>query len=424
MRALLAGASETAVTPPIGAPLVGPTASSTGVHDELFARALVLSDGRQRAAIVCLDLVGLDFTLVDEIRDQVRQRAGITTTLLNCTHTHSAPFTVPWSVLGWRWLAGDGLPWRAELVTKVTETVCKAAESLSEAVLRVGRATAQVGVNRRLPTPQGVTMKPNAQGAVVPWVDVLRVDAADETPKAILFSHAAHPVIVHGASTLISADYPGYAAARVKQRLGGETMALFAQGCGANINGEPLRGGFEAAERAGVMLADAAVKAAVESQPLKTARLAAKSVTLALPFRDGPSPDEAERALREAEDRLAQAKSKVADERQLWYSLDTVLCLQDLSRRAGRGERPSLRFEVNALTVGNEWCLLTMPHEVFAEYQLWADQVSPIPRTMTLAYTNGCESYIPTDEAFQSGGYEAASFPSVAAALRYRNRIA
>jgi len=43
---------------------------------------------------------------------------------------------------------------------------------------------------------------------------------------------------------------------------------------------------------------------------------------------------------------------------------------------------------------------------------------------MTLAYTNGCESYIPTDEAFQSGGYEAASFPSVAAALRYRNRIA
>ena len=37
---------------------------------------------------------------------------------------------------------------------------------------------------------------------------------------------------------------------------------MFAQACGANVNGEPLRGGFEAAERAGAALGQAAAKAA------------------------------------------------------------------------------------------------------------------------------------------------------------------
>jgi len=45
-----------------------------------------------------------------------------------------------------------------------------------------------------------------------------------------------------------------------------------------------------------------------------------------------------------------------------------------------------------------------------------------------LAYTNGCEIYIPTDEDLALGvygGYEAACFPVPgAAAMAYRNRLA
>jgi hypothetical protein len=42
-------------------------------------------------------------------------------------------------------------------------------------------------------------MARNPNGAVPPWVDVLAVESIEGKPIAVLFSHAAHPVIVHGA---------------------------------------------------------------------------------------------------------------------------------------------------------------------------------------------------------------------------------
>src|SRR5947208_16655075 len=59
---------------------------------------------------------------------------------------------------------------------------------------------------------QGIVMKPNPAGAVVPWVDVLSIDRLDGSPAAILFSHAAHPVIIHGSRRMISSEFPGFAA--------------------------------------------------------------------------------------------------------------------------------------------------------------------------------------------------------------------
>lgn len=43
---------------------------------------------------------------------------------------------------------------------------------------------------------------------------------------------------------------------------------------------------------------------------------------------------------------------------------------------------------------------------------------------MALAYTNGLESYVPTDKDFSLGGYEAGSFPEDAASLRFPYRLA
>lgn len=417
----LAGTCEVSITPPVGAPLLDNMRRSTGVHDDLFARVLVLGDGEHKAAIVCLDLEGIDFSWADEIREKVRARTGIATTLVNICHTHSAPFLMHWDTLGGEWFQeGAGLQWQKELVAKVVDAVAQANAHLVSARLRVGRAPVQVGSNRRLPTEKGIVMKPNPNGAVVPWVDVLCVDDAGGSPIAVLFSHAAHPVIVHGASTLTSADYPGYAVKEVKRRLGGGVTAMFAQGCCGNINGDPLRGGFEAAERAGQMLGGAAAQAAAESKPLEPAELRIASATAALPFQDLPSPEECKRALVQAEERLAKA-GKAADS----FQRRTVASLRDLLAKSERGERQTLRFEIQLLAVGKAWCLLAMPHEVFAEYQLWADKESPFAHTMVLAYTGGCESYVPTDRDFPLGGYEAAHTPTPgAAALTYPYRAA
>jgi len=221
---LLAGAAEIIITPALDGPL-NVVRPSTGVHDDLFARALVISDTLKKTAIVSLDLAGVGFAFTDELREQIKQRTGIDTALVNCTHTHSAPFTMPYSVTNWNWLMKEGRPWYDALLANITEVVCWANAELSEATIRIGREPVQIGLNRRADLQkQSDDEKLSLDDGVIPWVDVLRIDGMDGNPIAILFSHAAHPVTVHHASNLIGADYPGYAVETVKRHFGGKTI--------------------------------------------------------------------------------------------------------------------------------------------------------------------------------------------------------
>ena len=55
---MVAGTAEVIITPPAGAPMLGPIQRSNGVHDDLYARALVLNDRKQRVAIYALIWLG------------------------------------------------------------------------------------------------------------------------------------------------------------------------------------------------------------------------------------------------------------------------------------------------------------------------------------------------------------------------------
>ena len=105
--------------------------------------------------------------------------------------------------------------------------------------------------------------------------------------------------------------------------------------------------------------------------------------------------------------------------------LDTILCLRDLLAKIEALDERPLRFEAQGLRVGDGWSMVAATHELFAEYQLRLDREAPTMHRMMLAYTNGCESYVPLDEDFALGGYEGGTFPDLgSASLRYRHRRA
>ena len=422
------GAAETAITPPDGSLLIGPLAPSTGVHDDLYCRAFVLDDKESRAVVVTADLVGLDFGMVDRFRVEIERRTGIPPerVMINTSHTHSAPFTIPWSVLGWESFCEHLHAWRDELVAKVSDAVASAVSRLRPAVLHGGREAVRIGFNRRMSTPDGIRMQPNPEGVVVPWTDVLYAADVEGEPLSLLLSHAAHPVIVHGASTLISADYPGYAVAAVRRLLGPNVVGMFAQGCGADSNGYPLRAGFDAAWRAGTLLGAAAAKGALEAEPVEAGPLACLSETLALPFLAAPSAECVEEAIAAFGDVPSVSRDASPDRAEppeSWYRRDAIACCRELLGIVERQESPRLRFEIQAFALGPEFCLLGMTHEVFAEYQLAIDQFSPFKHTMVLGYANGCEAYVPAGRESQTGGYETAPVPEPGAPLKYRNRL-
>src|SRR5712692_442153 len=75
-----AGVGKTDLTPSIGTPLAGYGARqggpSTGVHDPLEARALILSNGVEKLAFVAVDHLGFDHAMVERVRSAA-ERSGV-----------------------------------------------------------------------------------------------------------------------------------------------------------------------------------------------------------------------------------------------------------------------------------------------------------------------------------------------------------
>ena len=62
----------------------------------------------------------------------------------------------------------------------------------------------------------------------------------------------------------------------------------------------------------------------------------------------------------------------------------------------------------------------SLPHEPFAEYQLFADEASPFTHALVFAYTNGMESYVATKRELElgvRGGYEASPLGHAASSM-------
>src|SRR5919108_3730371 len=180
-----AGVAKVCITPPVGTWQGGYGARSRpceGVHDDLFARALVLdsagAEGGEgqttRAALVSVDIVGLTHELAAASRRRAEAMTGIPAAniALCASHTHGGPVT--------RSSLGPGGPqtdpeYLAVMEKYLAGAVAAAARRLAPAAVRLGRSQAGFNVNRRLRTPAGTAMRPNPEGSVDREVLALRV---------------------------------------------------------------------------------------------------------------------------------------------------------------------------------------------------------------------------------------------------------
>ena len=90
------GFAEVDVTPELGKKPVylagfGKNRTATNVHDRLYARAVVLADGKQVIALAAVDVVGLFLPFVEKVRSPFPEFAHV---LISSTHNHEGPDTM------------------------------------------------------------------------------------------------------------------------------------------------------------------------------------------------------------------------------------------------------------------------------------------------------------------------------------------
>ena len=400
MGQLKAGAARVNITPYVGINLSGfggRTKGSAGVHDDLYAKAVVLDDGATKVAIVSCDLLNLDESSIASIREKAQGSMGIDgeSVLISTTHTHSGPLTSP--------LRGFGKldrEWVSVLEKKIAGAILIADSELQEARIGAGKGHAEINVNRREKRDDRIVLGVNPGGAIDYEVGVIRIDDAERTPICIIVNYACHPVVLGGNNYLISADYPGYAMGLVEQVQWGDIVAMFLNGTAGNLN--PIgRGTFEEAERSGIILGAEVVKAAqtIDTSPDLELRMAKEKVEL----RSGelPSEDELEEIIIKRKNELGASGREYDSDREI-----TLTWAQDALKMVKLGKKSAIvPVEVQILRLG-EIILAGIPGEVFVEIGLGIKEGSPFEHTFVAGYTNGCIGYMPTKEAFQEGGYE------------------
>ncbi len=394
MGKLTAGVARSVINPPVGVDLSGyasRTSGSIGIHDDLYAKALVISDGISKAAIVTLDLLGLDAQQVADVRAEISAKTDIPSgnILISASHTHTGPATQKLRVCG-----EVHEPYIAELLNKITLTVENAAKCMQPAVFGYAVGKADISVNRRFCTPSGeIHLMPNPVGVTDPDVGVWYFGSTDGKPIAILFNYACHAVVI-GDLLEISADWPGAAQHALEQDVGGQ--AMFLQGCCGNINPRE-RFSWEVVGKLGREVADAVKAVLPDMRLLNDVEIDVASEIVELPLQPPPNKEELEKIVAETEKAMKASEPNSVDSRINWAYNDWARTLL-----AGKS-RTSISFEVFRLKLAD--CnIIALPGEAFVEYALQIKAMKP--NTMVAAYSNGNVGYIPTKSAFPEKGYE------------------
>jgi hypothetical protein len=383
--AFRAAAVKADITPKTSQWLMGYNArKSTGVHDPIYHRVLLLDAGDAPFVLVSSDLCLFSPEVYDTVARRLEVEAAIPRMRFwwSVTHTHAAPEVGPPGM--YKALLGrSDHEWDRDYASLVEDALVKAVldarAKLEPARIAFGEGVSMANINRRAKDVDGqVSLGLNPDGPVDRQIGLIRVERFDGTPIALVANYAMHGTVMSGQNLLVSGDGPGTVAAYVEQKTGA-TM-LYINGAAGNI--APIYSVYSDAKSGhlsqfNVLLGDR-ILAALRTMGSATAdvNLAASELAIDTPHRNGLD----------------------------WPA--------ELSAYAS-GEK--VRLPVRFLHI-NDAVIWSAPVELFCEMAFAVRAQSPYAHTFYFGYTNGWFGYLPTAQGFAEGGYEPRTSPFTAQA--------
>ena len=355
-----------------------------GIHQHLYTHCLVLGDGTQKVCIISNDLMEISPALADTVRALIAEKSGLAVDniLMHNIHTHSAPRSGGWcNVPG-----GPNRAWKDRMVETVVDNAVKniAAEG-KPFKLEIGKGSTSINGNR---CEKG--------GPVDHDVYVARFLQKGK-PVVSIVNLACHPVCMGAGSLLLSSDYPGICGKYLSEAWGGEVFQL----TGAAGNMDPALGPkmVEYAEECGKSLADSLVDIKFSKVPSKGI-LRLVNETVDLPYQIEVVTPEAV---------IAHADSLAASARTVFprFADDVMGWKEEILERFEEGPVASkLRYHLHGVDLDGVIFFFS-DGEPFCEYQMEARAAFPDRTIFFAGYTNGQNSYLPSERAYQvRKGYE------------------
>ena len=259
-----AGWSSRSITPPIGTPLAGYGARkgkpSTGVHNELFVKALALSDGMDTAVIVGADMLMIPENIAGPVRTRVSQQTLLTANeiLFNASHNHSGPGAFAPGLASRITNGPYDRKVRDLLTGAFTEAIVEAYRSLEPAKMTHGSVDTPEYIKNR-------TRKDDPTDSELGYMLIEQKDG----DRCFVISYSAHPTILGADNMQFSGEYPGVLMRRVMEQTGAE--AIYLGGAVGSMGPRPPERDdpFDRCRAMGIALADKVLDAVVDAPRFK-----------------------------------------------------------------------------------------------------------------------------------------------------------
>ncbi len=225
-RNLRAGVAKVVITDPDAGP----------ANDPLYVKALVLRSGAETAVIVTADAVAIaeigsiKNEYLSNVRSQLNRELNLDPAhiLINASHCHGKVC--------------------ADVEARTVQAVVEAWQNMVPVSIGTGTGCEdRIMENRRLKLKNGkeadvrhaYSLPPDEEvasvGPVDPEIGILRLDREDGETLAVVYNFACHPIL-EVPSRENTADISGFASKVIEDNLSEDTIALFLQGCGGDVN--------------------------------------------------------------------------------------------------------------------------------------------------------------------------------------------
>lgn len=426
------GFAKSDITPRVGVELSGfgpyRCRHSTAVRDRLWARAMAVEQGGQRALIVSCDIIGTTPAITLRLRQIVTAATGIPADaiMLHSTHSHSGPATAHY--IGW---GEPDPPYLETLPQRIAKACLQAAANLQTATLAHAETPCEgIGQNREydrnaLPLEEVLPdhwrpLKPELTDTTC---HVLRASTPEGKMIGFVSYFGCHPVVCCEATSHIHGDFCGVATNMLERENPG-TIGLFLQGAQGDVNPcvvhKPEPESLLALDIIAARYANAVRNGLRQATPMQIDAL--RHVSRSVVFTRKPwGLEKLRELLAEKEAFLRQSEADdnfVKDNVHLRMETVYAVALRKMIAAAEAGQSLSPATELQGIRLGPV-ALLGTPFEVFQAIKNDVKAAARSRLPLVMGFTNESVGYAPDRTAAARGGYAADIVPLIGGQLPY-----
>jgi hypothetical protein len=285
---LRVGVARVDLTPPLelNAPLGGygerMNRPAEGIHDRIFAKALVLTDGKQKFSLVTVDIVGFPPPVKPLLAGRLAAEGWTKEQIMLLpSHSHTSIEMNAINPANTFQVPQIGI-YSPRVFEFVMERLVRVIQDAERQVVPVSVGTSSILIDGWNRNRRGGEMTDKE-------LTITRIDTVQGKPLAALVNFTAHPTFMSGEDMLYSGDWPGHLQRTLESLIGEGATAMYyngAEGDQAPVGRSDAGSSrWERAERYGRDLGIVAWKQWQQTKILPNAAFTHHSHTIALPER-------------------------------------------------------------------------------------------------------------------------------------------